>query len=384
MMSSFLVLQDGTVFPGRPFGAPAPKVDDELSNETLRGVGEVVFNTGMTGYHEILTDPSYAGQLVVMTYPHIGNYGSDDEWSETGPGDREAIPGTKAAGFVVRSLYRGPVPEGRISLDSYLRHNHTPGIAEVDTRGLALKIREGGSPKGVIVRSSSRESSLSDGEIERCLVHLGAFPEMVGRNLLGVVGADEVQSVHPEGSPHFVVVDCGTKANIVRELVALGCRVTTVPSTMPSSELMKLGPDAVLYSNGPGDPAVLEFAIGEIRELLGRLPLFGICLGHQLLCHALGASTYKMKFGHHGLNHPVRDEVTKRVFVTSQNHGFSVDEDSLPGDVDVWFRNANDATVEGIRHKSLPILTAQFHPESAPGPHDATWIFRKFFEQVTA
>lgn len=377
-MSCFLVLQDGTVYEGRAFGDPAPRVDATLGNDALRSVGEVVFNTGMTGYHEILTDPSYAGQLVVMTSPHIGNYGTDDDWSETGPGDREVIPGIKAAGFIVRSLYRGRVPEGRSTLDSYLRRNQTPGIAELDTRGLTLKIRDGGSLNGIIVRPSEHESTLSKEDIERCVGYLNTFPDMLGRNLLGAVGSRSPLVRGSGAGPRFVVVDCGTKANIVRELEALGVRVTLVPSTSTGSEILAQRPDAVLYTNGPGDPAVLEREIEGVKSLVGKVPLFGICLGHQLICQALGAKTYKMKFGHHGLNHPVRDELTKRVFVTSQNHGFSVDEATIPEGVEVWFRNANDDTVEGIRHRSLPIRTAQFHPESAPGPHDTTWIFKEF------
>lgn len=381
-MSCFLVLQDGAVFAGRPFGHPAPKVDSLVSEDALRAVGEVVFNTAMAGYHEVLTDPSYAGQLVAMTYPHVGNYGCDDEWSETGPDERAVIPGIKPAGFIVRSLYRGTVPEGRMTLDSFLRRHQTPGISDVDTRGLTLKLRQGGSLKGMIVRPASKESSLTDKELAACVDFLSRFPDMEGRNLIGDVGSDVVQSLNDEGYPHMLLVDCGIKANIVRELSRLDCKVTLAPSGMSSEDLLRLKPDAVLYSNGPGDPAVLDATIRQIADLIGKLPVFGICLGHQLISLALGASTFKMKFGHHGVNHPVRDEKTRKVFVTSQNHGFAVDESTLPSSVEVWFRNANDNTIEGIIHKDLPILTAQFHPESAPGPHDSSWIFREFVSHV--
>jgi len=382
MMSCFLVLEDGTQFPGRPFGVPAPRTDAFPSEEALRAVGEVVFNTGMTGYHEILTDSSYAGQLVTMTYPHIGNYGADDLWSETCDSDRGVIPGIKPAGLIVRSLYRGPVPEGRASLDSFLRKHHTPGISDVDTRALTLRIRDLGSPKGIIVRSEVKEESLSPAEIRQCVDFLASVPNMVGRDLIQDVGTETVQTVNESGSPHLVLVDCGIKANIVREMTNLGCRVTVTPSGFTAEEIIALQPDAVLYSNGPGDPAALEPTIRQIKTLVGRLPVFGICLGHQLIALALGASTYKMKFGHHGANHPVRDERTGRVFVTSHNHGFAVDERTLPKDVQVWFRNANDNTLEGFMHSRLPILAAQFHPESAPGPHDSTWIFREFLDRI--
>ncbi len=381
-MSCFLVLDDGIQFSGKPFGAPAPRTDTLTSQEALRAVGEVVFNTGMTGYHEILTDPSYAGQLVTMTYPHIGNYGADDQWSETRDSDRGVIPGIKPAGLIVRSLYRGPVPEGRVSLDSLLRRHHTPGISEVDTRALTLRIRDLGSPKGIIVRSEGKEESLAPEEIQACVEFLASVPDMVGRNLIEDVGTEKIESVNESGSPHLVLVDCGIKANIVREIVKLGCKVTVTPSGLTAGEILALKPDAVLYSNGPGDPAALEPTILQIKELVGRLPVFGICLGHQLIARALGATTYKMKFGHHGVNHPVRDERTGRVFVSSHNHGFAVDESTLPKDVEVWFRNANDNTLEGFAHTKLPIMAAQFHPESAPGPHDSTWIFREFLDRI--
>lgn len=380
-MSCFLVLQDGTTFPGKPFGAPAPRVDTLTTNDALRAVGEVVFNTGMSGYHEILTDSSYAGQLVTMTYPHIGNYGVDDAWSETCDSDRGVIPGIKPAGLIVRSLYRGPVPAGRSSLDSFLRKHHTPAISEVDTRALTLRIRDLGSPKGIIVRSESKDL-LSEAEVNRCVEFLATVPDMEGHNLIEKVGTERVETVNEGGSPHLVLVDCGIKANIVREITKLGCRVTVTPSGITTEEILALSPDGVLYSNGPGDPAVLEATVAQIRGLIGRLPVFGICLGHQLIGLALGASTYKMKFGHHGANHPVRDERTGKVYVSSHNHGFAVDERTLPQGVEVWFRNANDNTLEGFIHTKLPVLAAQFHPEAAPGPQDSTWIFREFLERI--
>ncbi len=381
-MSCFLVLEDGATYPGKAFGYPAPRTDELAEIEALRAVGEVVFNTAMGGYHEILTDSSYAGQLVTMTYPHIGNYGTDDEWSETLSVDRGTIPGIKPAGMIVRSLYRGPVPDGRSTLDSFLRKHRTPGISDLDTRALTLRIREKGSPKGVIVRSDSREGALSKTELKRCVDMLRSFPDMVGRDLIGEVGALGPEEENAAGGPHFLLVDCGIKANIVRELVALGCKVTVVPSGESAEEILAARADAVLYSNGPGDPAVLDFAIEQVRGLLGKTPVFGICLGHQLVCLALGASTYKMKFGHHGVNHPVRDEKTGKVFVTSQNHGFAVEESTLPDGADVWFRNANDRSIEGIAHRKLPVMTAQFHPESAPGPRDSAWIFKAFLARL--
>ena len=379
----YLVLDDGQVLPGEPCGYPAPYAHELVPGNVLaKGAGEVVFNTGMTGYPEILTDPSYTGQIVVMTYPHIGNYGVSDDWSEVGPESGKGHPQIKAAAFVMRSLYRGPVPAGRVSLDEHLRNHMTPGIANVDTRGLTLRIRDGGSPQGVIVRPANTErAGLSDEELQACLRYLEAFPTMVGRNLIGEVGTREPVAVS-EGAPHVVLVDYGIKANIVREVQAAGARVTVLPSSATEEDILAQQPDGILFGNGPGDPAVLEAQVEVIRKLIGQKPLFGICLGHQLLAEALGGTTFKMKFGHHGVNHPVRDEYTKKVFVTSQNHGFSVKEESLPSDVEIWFRNANDRTVEGLRHTKLPILSAQFHPEAAPGPHDATWIFRRFLEAI--
>ena len=378
----FLILEDGTVFKGKSFGSSAPTVDSlEESNLLEKSAGEVVFNTGMAGYHEILTDPSYTGQIVTMTYPMIGNYGTDDSWSETGPesGERSGI---KAAGFVARKVYAGPLPKGRTPLDDFMKNHSTPGIYDIDTRALTLRIRDKGSPNGLIVQANDGGSELSEEELERCKKTLAAFPPMKGRNLIGNVGATEYTVENPSGSPHFLLIDCGIKANIIRELKQRNCKVSILPSDSSIEEIRRWDADAMLFSSGPGDPAVLGDLVSIIRTLIGEMPVYGICLGHQLICQALGARTEKMKFGHHGVNHPVRDEFTKRVFVTSQNHGFMVEEGSLPDDVEIWFRNANDNTVEGIRHTSLPVMCAQFHPEAAPGPRDTTWIFQEFCDSL--
>jgi len=376
-----LVLDDGVVYEGRSFGAAAPTPDElEVGSEPLKGAGEVVFNTGMCGYHEILTDPSYTGQIVTMTYPMIGNYGDSDDWSEVGP-ESQPRASVKAAGFVVRSLYTGPVPARRESLNRFLIHHDTPGITNVDTRGLTLRIRDGGSANGVIVSPASG-TTLTEAERKRCLDFLARFPRMEGRNLIGGVGSGEAVTINEDGSPSFVLVDCGIKANIIRELESRGCRVTLLPSGVGPEEILAAEPDAVLYSNGPGDPAELEAVVEAIKSLIGKTSVFGICLGHQLISQAVGATTRKMKFGHHGVNHPVRDELTKRVFVTSQNHGFDVVEESLPSNATIWFKNANDGTIEGIRLDDVSVLTAQFHPEAAPGPADSSWIFDEFVAQA--
>lgn len=376
---TYLVLEDGSVYAGSGFGAPAPSIS-HLEPMSLKSTGEVVFNTAMSGYHEVLTDPSYTGQIVTMTYPHIGNYGSLDEWSEIGPETGARRDGVKAAGFVLRDVYRGPVPGGRETLDSFLARHQTPGISDVDTRGLTLKLRDEGSKKGVIVQAAG--PALADSDTSRVLEVLSAVPDMLGRNLVTAVGSVQITEINSEGSPHIALIDCGAKANIIRELVARECKLTLVPSTTTRADLDALRPDALFVSNGPGDPAVLDSMISLLESQVGTRPLLGICLGHQLLAEAIGGKTYKMKFGHHGVNHPVRDEITKRVFVTSQNHGFAVDETSLPSDAQVWFRNANDKTVEGLVYPKLRIATSQFHPEACPGPEDASWIFDSFIKTV--
>ena len=391
--NAVLVLEDGSVFPGWYFGAEPMRSADLPSAppppETEGCIGEVVFNTGMTGYYEILTDPSYTGQMVVMTYPHIGNYGVDRIWSETAREEGTERPGVKPAGLIVRKLYQGEVPKGRRKLADVLSDNGVTGIEGVDTRGLTLKIREGGSPRGMVLRCGA--GGLDEEELSAAVEVLRGFPSMEGRNLLGRVGTRERYGETPPGPGpvaedlRIALIDCGVKANIPRELLARGAAVDVFPSgSAGPKEILRGGYNGVMLSNGPGDPACLTAQIDLVRGLLGNIPVCGICLGHQLISLAFGGTTYKMKFGHHGLNHPVIDRKTGRVFVTSQNHGFSVDPDSLPADVKVRFINANDTTVEGINHTSLPILSVQFHPEACPGPLDSLWLFDEFISLFKA
>lgn len=389
---TFLVLQDGTIFRGTGFGAAAPRAENLTPDgNVLPGTGELVFNTGMSGYHEILTDPSYTGQLVIMTSPHIGNYGDLEAWSENrGPAGAE--------GLIVRDGYRGIVPPGRMTLDAFLRRREVPGISGIDTRALTLHIREKGNLKGCLVRSAGG-TALSDAELKSCSEYLEACPDMEGLNLVSALGkAGGESAAHDKSSameeaaalgkesaaageaaaPHFAVLDFGIKEGIVRELKKRGCRVSILPHNATAEAIRAVNPEAVLISNGPGDPAVLSEEIKVIAGLLGEYPLFGICLGHQLLSLALGVPTYKLKFGHHSLNQPVLDTGTGKIFITSQNHGFAVREPEGVNGLEVWMRNANDGTIEGIRHDKLKIRAVQFHPEAAPGPHDTLWIFDEF------
>ena len=378
---AYLVLEDGTVFPGKGFGEAAPRVS-ALADEPGKPFGEVVFNTGMSGYHEILTDPSYTGQLVTMTYPHIGNYGTDQEWSESGPepGSRKEI---KVSGFIIRSLYDGPLPEGRISLHSFLVKSGVSGISGVDTRHLTLRLRDLGSCNGIIVKLDDGKTVWDDTDTKKVMEYLQSLPSMEGQNLIGDVGTAESVEIDGDG-PHVALLDCGIKANIIRELESRNCRVSLLPSDADWDDLKKINPDGVFLSNGPGDPAVLHKQIDFARSVLGKYPLVGICLGHQIIGQAIGARTYKMKFGHHGCNHPVRDEESGKVFVTSQNHGFAIEEGTLPEGVTVRFRNANDQSVEGLEWKEKKVMCVQYHPEAAPGPVDSSWIFDAFLDVIKA
>jgi len=357
---ALLVLEDGTTFRGRRFGAPGD------------AIGEVVFNTSMAGYQEIITDPSYAGQVVVMTYPMIGNYGITPEDFES----RRAF----LAGLVVKEVSRIPSNwRHDRSLADYLLAQGIPGLCDIDTRALVRHLRERGALRGVIADATRAPDALQ----ARALAH----PAMAGSDLASTVSQGEA---YRWGEPTFthaapgqsrfnvVVYDFGAKHNILRHLVDRGCQVDVVPAKTPAAEILARKPDGVLLSNGPGDPEPVQYAVENIRALMGKVPLFGICLGHQLLSLAAGGKTYKLKFGHRGGNHPVMDLATRKVEITSHNHGFSVAGDSLPSNVEVTHLNLNDQTVEGIRLRDVPAFSVQYHPEAAPGPHDATHLFDRF------
>lgn len=355
MKKAILLLEDGFMLEGRSFGAEG------------EALGEVVFNTSITGYQEILTDPSYKGQIVAMTYPLIGNYGINDQDVESSK--------PWADGFIVKEkseVFSNWRAKG--SLEDYLRKNRIVAAEGFDTRALTRRIRSSGAMRGIL---SSRES---DPAVLRKRVL--ACPVMTGRDLVKDVTCGEAYDWNmPGGKKEFFVaaLDFGVKYNSLRLLDKCGCRVKVFPAGTSAQEILSAKPDGVFLSNGPGDPAVLGYAIAEIRKLVGRVPLFGICLGHQLIGIALGGRTYKLKFGHHGGNHPVKDLETKKVEITSQNHGFCVDMGSIKDrNVIMTHVNLYDNTTEGLRHKKLPVFSVQYHPEAGPGPHDAGYLFDRF------
>jgi carbamoyl-phosphate synthase small subunit len=366
-----LALADGTIFRGRAFGAVG------------EAEGEVVFNTSMTGYQEILTDPSYEGQLVAMTYPEIGNVGVNGEDVES----RKPY----VRGFIVREYREAPSSwRAEQSLGAYLAEHGIPAIEGIDTRALVRHLRDRGSQEAVL--------SSVDLDAERLVKKAKAAPSMVGQDLASVVTCREAYdwtegpwklgggSVTAEeaarGRKPFRVVayDYGIKFNILRNLVGSGCAVRVVPAHTSAADVLALNPDGVFLSNGPGDPDAVRGAPENVAALLGKVPVFGICLGHQILGLALGGKTYKLKFGHHGGNQPVQDLTTGKVEITAQNHGFAVDVDSLAGRGELTHINLNDRTVEGLRVKGQPTFSVQYHPEASPGPHDANYLFRRFVE----
>ena len=351
-----LVLEDGRSFTGESFGA-----DGEA-------FGEMVFNTSMSGYQEILTDPSYAGQVGCMTYPLIGNYGTN----ETDVESRRPW----AEGFVVREASRiASNFHSTMSIQDYLKTNNIVGIEHIDTRALVRHIRDKGAMRVGL--------STVDLDAESLLKKVLGSPEMANRELASSVTVDDsydYPSVIDE-KYHIVAYDFGVKTNSLREFAKFGCRVTVVPAETSAADAMALKPDGIFLSNGPGDPASMTAVVEEIKKLTAsETPMFGICLGHQLIGEAFGGSTYKLKFGHRGGNQPIKDLTTGKIEITAHNHGFAVDADSLPADVEITHINLNDHTVAGLRHKKLPVFSVQYHPESAPGPHDSEYLFERFID----
>ena len=367
-MKAILALADGQIYTGRSFGC-----EGEAS-------GEVVFNTSMTGYQEILTDPSYEGQLVAMTYPEIGNVGVNPEDVES------RRPYVK--GFIVKEY--SPIPSNWRAtqpLHEYMKEHGIVGIEGLDSRSLVRHIREEGAQDGII-------STLSENPQE-LVARAKTSPGLIGRDLVKEVtcrdpyswnqGCWELEGGYGErreGVFFVVAYDYGIKFNILRSLAESGCKVKVVPAWTSAEEVLGMNPDGIFLSNGPGDPDAVPYAKEIVQRLIGKKPIFGICLGHQIMGLALGARTYKLKFGHHGGNQPVMDLTTRKVEITAQNHGFAVDADSLKGAVEVTHLNLNDRTVEGLAHRELPIFSVQYHPEASPGPHDASYLFRRFLDMM--
>ena len=356
---AYLVLEDGSIHEGVSFGA------------AVEGLGEAVFNTSMTGYQEILTDPSYAGQLVTLTYPLVGNYGINSQDFESSR--------IQVAGLIVREHCDLP-SHGRSerTLHEFLADQGIPGIAEIDTRAVTRRLRSRGVMLGTITH----------GAPDAALKRLRDAPAYGDRDYVATVSTREQYDWNsggdeqPGAKHRILVTDCGLKYSILRHLRRRGCQVTVVPAATPAEELLAMKPSGILFSPGPGDPQLLDYVVDNTRKVLGRVPVMGICLGHQIIARALGAETFKLKFGHRGGNHPVKDLADGRIYITSQNHGYAVSPDKLPSGLEVSHINLNDQTVEGFRHKDLPLFTIQYHSEASPGPRDNEYLFDQFIEMV--
>lgn len=346
-MKGRLILEDGTIFEGKAFGY----LED--------GVGEVVFNTSMTGYQEILTDPSYYGQIVTITYPLIGNYGVNLE-------DKES-DGVKVSGFVVRE--KSDLPSNfrcEMDIDTYLKQSKVIGLEGIDTRALTKILRNKGTMKGIITVEHSKLSDVK-----------GKLDEFDNTQAVRIVSRKKIERIPGDGKK-VAIMDFGVKTNILRNFKKRGCDITIFPAETKPDEVLQINPDLIFLSNGPGDPADLQDIVENVRQLIGKKPIVGICLGHQILAIALGGKTGKLKFGHRGGNHPVKDFEEGKIFITSQNHGYYVTD--VPEDMTVTQINLNDNTVEGMRHNTLPIYCVQYHPEANPGPFDSEYVFDKFLE----
>ena len=356
---AILVLEDGSVYEGYSFGAEAS------------AYGEVVFNTSMMGYQEMLTDPSYAGQIVVPTYPLIGNYGINEQDFESNR--------IQVRGFVVREqCYQPNHYLSTRTINEYLAESGIPGIYGVDTRAITRKLRSAGVMMGMITTDEAPEQALEE---------LKNLPDYGSIDYVKQVTTDAPYQWEPDladSDPalNIVVLDCGLKYTILRMMRRHGCRVTAVPCTMAAEEILKLKPDGIILSPGPGNPELLDYIVDTVKQLVGKKPMMGICMGNQLIARAFGASTFKLKFGHRGANHPVRDLSDGRIHITAQNHGYATDPDSLKGGLEVTHINLNDGTVEGLRHKELPIFSIQYHSEASPGPLDNVYLFERFLKMV--